>query len=552
MDATLKKVHSTVSRRRRQFIMEDDDLKEHTHISIPEEDYTRRIKQYPISLSMKRIRHYTRSVNRGSNATQGVSSGDQEEEDDPRVPRMRGAFGQIIRNIIGGDRGDGVERIPPTASNRRRNEANRPIRQRRRRQDIHDDVVESTAHAHMEEDVLETQIEEDMEHADDAGFPGGPMLRHVLTQYEHHVARRLWEGEDCGPLKVITHGLKLKKFSEVLVPHPVEHWIRESGLLPLSSTYLIMVDAGLISAFVERWHRETNSFHLPFREMTITLDDVATLLHISPMFECAARTYLLHLVGSTIFADKTHTRVEAKYISLFIDLDRCRYYSWAAATLVFLYDNMGDEAVHDTRQLGGYMALLQCWIYEHFPRICKRGDRGAVPAHLPRACRWIAKHAVEGGLVTYRQRLDGLLLEDVVFTPYDDDRANHPFEDISMFSGYLRCGGVSVPYLPERCLRQFGRIQCIPPDDYYPWYMSVSHPLIIPRSTAHAGTSSDHPSYHPSSAAHVDTSSAAHAGPSSFDRDCRAAELVRRAINLVEPFSEIHEILSELSLLYDD
>nr|XP_027193433.1 protein MAIN-LIKE 1-like [Cicer arietinum] len=269
---------------------------------------------------------------------------------------------------------------------------------------------------------------------------------------------------DRGPLKVITHGLKLKKFSEVPVPHPVERWIRESGLLPLSSAYLTMVDAGLVSAFIERWHRETSSFHLPFGEMTITLDDVATLLHISPngkffdapvnmstnnaaraaheylgatweeslaeinfnkcaqyrlqwlrdlysrliqtnQFECAARAYLLHLVGSTIFADKTHTRVEAKYISLFIDLARCRHYSWAAAALVFLYDNMGDGAVHDTRQLGGYMTLLQCWIYEHFPRICKRGDRGAVPAHLPIACRWIAKHAVEGGLVTFGRDL---------------------------------------------------------------------------------------------------------------------------------------------------
>nr|XP_027186978.1 protein MAIN-LIKE 2-like [Cicer arietinum] len=476
-------------------------------------------------------------------------------------------------------------------------------------------MEEDVPEPQMEEDVPEPQLEEDvpepqMEHANDAGFPGGPMLRHVLTQYEHHVARRLWEGEDRGPLKVITHGLKLKKFSEVPVPHPVERWIRESGLLPLSSAYLTMVDAGLVSAFIERWHRETSSFHLPFGEMTITLDDVATLLHISPngkffdapwlrdlysrliqtnQFECAARAYLLHLVGSTIFADKTHTRVEAKYISLFIDLARCRHYSWAAAALVFLYDNMGDGAVHDTRQLGGYMTLLQCWIYEHFPRICKWGDRGAVPAHLPRACRWIAKHAVEGGLVTYRQRLYALLLEDVLFTPYDDDRANHPFEDISMISGYLRCGGVSIPYLSERCLRQFGRIQCIPPDvpprpasidwvwqttmqssvsvfrrlyhvasfpgevteDYYPWYMFVSHPLIIPRSTAHAGTSSDHPSDHPSSVAHVGTSSAAHAGPSSSDRDRRTAELVRRGINLVESFSEIHEILSELCLMYD-
>nr|XP_027192686.1 protein MAIN-LIKE 1-like [Cicer arietinum] len=223
---------------------------------------------------------------------------------------------------------------------------------------------------------------------------------------------------DRGSLKVITHGLKLKKFAEVPMPAPVEHWIQESGLMHLSSDYLTMADGGLISAFVERWHRETNSFHLPFGEMTITLDDVATLLHISPhgkifdaplnmntnnavraaheylgatweeacaeisynkcaqyrlqwlrdlysrliqtnQFECAARTYLLHLVGCTIFADKTHTRVEAKYISLFIDLHRCRDYSWASAALVFLYDNLGDGAIHDTRQLGGYMSLLQ-------------------------------------------------------------------------------------------------------------------------------------------------------------------------------------------------
>nr|XP_012573485.1 protein MAIN-LIKE 1-like [Cicer arietinum] len=323
-----------------------------------------------------------------------------------------------------------------------------------------------------------------------------------------------------------------------------------------------MADAGLIFAFVKRWHRETNSFHLPFGEMFILLDDVATLLHISPhgkffdasvnmntnnaaivaheylgatwektlveinynkcpqyrlqwlcdlysrlirtnQFECATRTYMLHLVDSPIFADKTHTRVEAKYISLFIDLDRCQEYSWATAILVFLYDNLGDGAVHDTRQLGG-------------------------------------------GLMTYHRRIDALLLKDVVFTPYDDDRANHPFVSILTFSEYLRCGGVSVPYLPERCLRQFGRIQCdVPPvtADYYAWYISVSHPLILPPSTVA-------PSSRPTVVAHGPSSSV-HAGPSST-QDRRAAELVRRAINLVAPFSELHDILHELSLLYDD
>ena len=37
---------------------------------------------------------------------------------------------------------------------------------------------------------------------------------------------------------------------------------------------------GLIFAFDERWHKETSSFHLPIGDVTITLDDVASLLHL--------------------------------------------------------------------------------------------------------------------------------------------------------------------------------------------------------------------------------------------------------------------------------
>jgi len=31
---------------------------------------------------------------------------------------------------------------------------------------------------------------------------------------------------------------------------------------------------------MERWHKETSSFHLLVREVTITLNDVASLLHL--------------------------------------------------------------------------------------------------------------------------------------------------------------------------------------------------------------------------------------------------------------------------------
>ena len=52
-------------------------------------------------------------------------------------------------------------------------------------------------------------------------------------------------------------------------------WLR--GLLQASYEVL---DRGLLCGFVERWHAETNNFHLPVGEMTITLDNVSNLLHL--------------------------------------------------------------------------------------------------------------------------------------------------------------------------------------------------------------------------------------------------------------------------------
>lgn len=40
---------------------------------------------------------------------------------------------------------------------------------------------------------------------------------------------------------------------------------------------MIKIDKDLISALVERWRRETHTFHLPVGEMTVTLEDVSCL-----------------------------------------------------------------------------------------------------------------------------------------------------------------------------------------------------------------------------------------------------------------------------------
>jgi len=44
---------------------------------------------------------------------------------------------------------------------------------------------------------------------------------------------------------------------------------------------------------------------------------------IDQSWECAARAYLLHLLGCTIFANKSANWISVYYIALFRDLDRC-------------------------------------------------------------------------------------------------------------------------------------------------------------------------------------------------------------------------------------
>ncbi|XP_058784828.1 protein MAIN-LIKE 1-like [Vicia villosa] len=115
------------------------------------------------------------------------------------------------------------------------------------------------------------------------GFLEGPSDRSLLVRYEDHVARRIWFREERGPkkeLKVAGHGTKLQDRVPQMLPPEMEAFVSRSGPTSLQRTSLTKIDVNLVSAFVERWHIETSSFHMPFGEITITLDDVASLLHL--------------------------------------------------------------------------------------------------------------------------------------------------------------------------------------------------------------------------------------------------------------------------------
>nr|XP_004507579.1 protein MAIN-LIKE 1-like [Cicer arietinum] len=228
-------------------------------------------------------------------------------------------------------------------------------------------------------------------------------------------------------------------------------------------------------------------------------------------YDCAAMAYLLHLVGRTIIADKSFTLVSAKYLFLFQDLDTCGKWARGPAALVVLYDYLKDSTLYAIKQIGGYLSLFQTWIYEHFPNICKR-DMDELISSMPRMFRWTAEQTSEN-VAYYRAKLDALRDTDIIWTPNYDENSMTRFQSVSLFTGYIRWCSTMVPYLPERCIRQFGYTQHIPPtppmlvvrdvdiewtayphecvEGYIQWYYRISHHRMIPYVAAYAGPSYD-------------------------------------------------------------
>ena len=198
------------------------------------------------------------------------------------------------------------------------------------------------------------------------------------------------------------------------------NFFRHSTLSRLRDISYERPNRNLICAFVERWHPETNTFHMPFGDMTITLEDVycitglpltglpvaydeytdesaaelvERLLGVSSqeaeialggangkmlklgwlcdqfsgdvtsddpdVAHCAARAYLLYILGCTLFGDKTGTKVNVCYLRLLEDASSVQEYAWGAATLAFLYRQLGSASRFRTSQMCGYLTLLE-------------------------------------------------------------------------------------------------------------------------------------------------------------------------------------------------
>ncbi|XP_014631472.1 uncharacterized protein LOC114411149 [Glycine soja] len=278
------------------------------------------------------------------------------------------------------------------------------------RQRVHVVVAEDVPHMtedvpHMTVDVATPGVEglagdgAEGSPADDAeGFPGGPR-----------------DSSERPKLKLVSHGRKVEKFGR---PTPeIEGLVTAIGLTPLIGCLVVTGDPGVISAFVESWHKETSTFHLPVGELTITLDDVASLLHLSitsafhsfeplPMNEAVMLLMeLLEVSGEEARAETSATHVHVVHLEAFQDLGQSGGYAWGAVVLVYMYDQLNEASQTTTRQIAGYRLYYS--VHD-----CVTDD--GYDETSPRTSRWLTTKAHMKGVIgaLYRTRLDALTIAD--------------------------------------------------------------------------------------------------------------------------------------------
>nr|XP_029146227.1 serine/threonine-protein phosphatase 7 long form homolog [Arachis hypogaea] len=242
------------------------------------------------------------------------------------------------------------------------------------------------------------------------------------------------------------------------------------------------LDEPLVSAFVERWRPETHTFHMLFGECTITLQDMAyqlglavdgryvsdcltdfhmyieggrpawvwfeELLGVIPppsqvqkfavnctwfqetFGECPegadektvrrlARAYIIMLLGTQLFGDKSGNRIHIRWLSYVARLEEMGSYSWGTAALAWLYQCMCRVANRHVVKLAGPLQLLQSWIFWRFSRF--RPARYDT-CSWPLASRWSGyspSYSEKGPRVqSTRLKIDMLQPRDFIWMPY--------------------------------------------------------------------------------------------------------------------------------------
>ncbi|XP_020272052.1 serine/threonine-protein phosphatase 7 long form homolog [Asparagus officinalis] len=348
----------------------------------------------------------------------------------------------------------------------------------------------------------------------------GPLTRDVLYDQERHRSAKIDAGE--APSITIVDHTRAHSSWELTDPQ-IQYYVRQAGFFECSQIKWVRLDWALLTALVERWRPETNTFHLRQGEATITLQDVGVILGLrvdgdavtgtddfhygttceellghtptmkggkiklewlrnnfqnvpidatDEIIKRYARAYILHMIGTILFPDSTKDSVHVRWLPLLGDLEECGELSWGSAVLAYLYREMTKIALVQNKELKGCLTLLQIWSWErlHMGTPDLREAR-ALDGHIPLGCRWNVSRSWQtspkGHENFYRNELDQMEDEQVKWMPYELVLESLPDicregEDVWRARVPLICFEIVEMHLPDRVLRQFGLRQHIP------------------------------------------------------------------------------------------
>ena len=211
-------------------------------------------------------------------------------------------------------------------------------------------------------------------------------------------------------------------------PHDrIVDYLQRARLNEVSSIRKFRLLPDLISALVERWKPECHTFHFPYGECTVTLEDVALRLGLpinglvvtgttdlnvqllqdmceawlgarpeekdfigsairlswleslnltlaananQETIECFTRVYMLCLLGCKVMPDKTLSSIHGKYLPLLLQLDQVGQYSRGSTCLTMLYQGLCRASRKGTKEVSGCLILLQSWAWHRLPFLC--------------------------------------------------------------------------------------------------------------------------------------------------------------------------------------
>ncbi|RYR12995.1 hypothetical protein Ahy_B04g070227 isoform B [Arachis hypogaea] len=132
-----------------------------------------------------------------------------------------------------------------------------------------------------------------------------------------------------------------------------------------------------------------------------------------------ARAYIMMLLGTQLFADKSGNRVQIRWLPFVARLEEMGTYSWGSAALAWLYRCMCRVANRNVIKLAGPLQLLQSWIFWRFPRFRPAGFE---TFSWPLASRWsgyIPSSSEKGPRVqTWKLWIDRLQDREFTWMPY--------------------------------------------------------------------------------------------------------------------------------------